>query len=296
MILRYYRPAAVGGQTFANFGDELNRVLLPRVFPNTFDDDPTSIFFGIGSLLGYPKIKDDVLKHKIVFGTGAAMADAGQREPADKRWHFYAVRGPLTMRSYGLDKKLVITDLAVLVARYYHREGAPSFAFGYMPHIAEALNWSGLLAKLCDEIGVRYIDPREEVESIIKAIGSVDCMICEAMHGAIVADSLRVPWIPVYTTPKPHRFKWTDWCASMGLDFSPIWVGNFASLLARIGVRGKPMENLAEMLFKKLLIRAQHSRQYLSSDTCLGDKLAAYDQVIDRFKSDHRKGCFHEVR
>src|SRR3569623_1144475 len=44
----------------------------------------------------------------------------------------------------------------------------------------------------------------------------------EAIHGAIVADTLRVPWIPVACSPEVAPFKWIDWTQSLGLDYRPI--------------------------------------------------------------------------
>jgi succinoglycan biosynthesis protein ExoV len=42
------------------------------------------------------------------------------------------------------------------------------------------------------------------------------------MHGAIVADALGVPWIPVRTGGAGTlEFKWRDWCGSVGLSYRP---------------------------------------------------------------------------
>ena len=45
------------------------------------------------------------------------------------------------------------------------------------------------------------------------------------MHAAIVADSFRVPWIPVICT---HRmdFKWRDWLSPFHLDYEPYMLGD----------------------------------------------------------------------
>jgi succinoglycan biosynthesis protein ExoV len=47
------------------------------------------------------------------------------------------------------------------------------------------------------------------------------------MHGAIIADSVRVPWVPVkFHVHEP--FKWSDWCESVELryqihDLNPVF-------------------------------------------------------------------------
>jgi succinoglycan biosynthesis protein ExoV len=41
------------------------------------------------------------------------------------------------------------------------------------------------------------------------------------MHGAIVADAVRVPWVPVRLYEQVLDFKWRDWCQAVALDYAP---------------------------------------------------------------------------
>nr|WP_228024678.1 polysaccharide pyruvyl transferase family protein [cf. Phormidesmis sp. LEGE 11477] len=85
----------------------------------------------------------------------------------------------------------------------------PHFRHG-SPHLFQAV---------CERAGIHYIDPTGEIEAVVADISQTKVLISEAMHGAIVADTLRVPWIPVRTSPRILPFKWRDWCASMHLPY-----------------------------------------------------------------------------
>src|SRR5262249_35878333 len=60
-----------------------------------------------------------------------------------------------------------------------------------------------------------------------------------ALHGAIAADTLRVPWIPVHDSRNDDTllFKWQDWCLSVGLDHQPHFLApheDFVRELSRV--------------------------------------------------------------
>jgi succinoglycan biosynthesis protein ExoV len=207
MKLQYYR-----GQQ-PNFGDELNTWLWPQLLPGFFDDDTRTLFIGIGSILGAPYDAD---ARKVVFG--ASYVPAYNSIPPNVHggdWDIFFVRGPRTARALGLPEHLGIGDPAVLLRALnvqFQRE--PRY-IGFMPHWESVPrgNWRAA----CALAGIQFIDPTESVERVITDILGCTVLICEAMHGAIVADTLRVPWIPVLPIEHAHRDKWLDWADAMNL-------------------------------------------------------------------------------
>ena len=254
MKLYVWRPAlGADGRPVTNFGDELNRVLWPRLLgDDVFDDDADVLFLGIGSLLGWPKGTDETTR--LVFGTGAMSADAAAREPRTANWHVFGVRGPLTAQAYGFDEALTIADPGILATRI-HTPADLTDGVGYMPHLDQAVRWSTELRATCADLGLRYIDPRDEVDTVMTQIGRLDRLVTEAMHGAIVADALRVPWVPVYSGLRPHRFKWTDWCHSMELEYRPVRVPDLAGWADRRGLRSQSLRRASTALFADRLRR-----------------------------------------
>lgn len=198
-----------------NFGDELGPWLWDRLLPGVFDEDPSELFVGIGTLLNNRLPRAGRV---IVFGSGVGYGD----RPAvpGPSWSIYCLRGPLSAGVLGVPGHLAITDPGALVRRFVPPADRAQAAhrFAYMPHWRFACDdW----ARVCGAIGFGYVDPRQDVDAVIQQIRRTRVLIAEAMHGAIVADALRVPWIPVRSTSAILDFKWRDWCASLGLTYAP---------------------------------------------------------------------------
>jgi len=223
-IFSYQRP-----DQQPNFGDDLNRWLWPKLAPGLFsgffgEGDRTSnqadtVFIGTGTLLNH-KLGRRIApaKKAVIFGTGAGYERPMQSVPS--QWDICCVRGPLSAKQLGLPPEKAITDGGLLIAKVFSPSNQPS-GCSFMPHIHSANDAGDRWETICEMAGMRYIDPRWPIEQVLSAIGNSERLLTEAMHGAIAADALRVPWLPVVTTPRIYRFKWQDWCASMDLFYHP---------------------------------------------------------------------------
>ena len=201
-------------QKVHNFGDALNPFILDKFFPGFFNSNEEEIFLGIGSIL---HMKFPLETRKIVFSTGYAYY--GEMPRIADNYDIFCVRGPLTAKVLGLDSKSGITDGAALLRKMDLPNVDKKFDYSFMPHHASIAfnNWE----EICQKVGYNYIDPEGDIQEILQQILQSKVLIAEAMHGAIVADTLRVPWIPVKLYPTINEFKWRDWTQSLSLEYLP---------------------------------------------------------------------------
>lgn len=196
-----------------NFGDELNTILWPRLLPRFFDSDPAAHFLGIGSVLDQRHRKNGL---KLVAGSGYGGYD---RPPLlDNTWLIHWVRGPRTARLLGLPEALGLGDPAVLLPCVGEGPGPPGTEIGFMPHFESATH--GAWQRAASMEGILLIDPRDEPLAVIAAIRRCRVLLSEALHGVIVADALRVPWVAIEPLAKIHRAKWHDWADTLGLTIA----------------------------------------------------------------------------
>lgn len=197
-----------------NFGDDLNPWLWSKLIPELLDDDPDELFVGIGTLLNH-RIPAGPRKH--VFGSGLGY---GRPPLVDDRWTFHAVRGPMTAQALGLSADRSVCDSAILLRQVETRRGGnPNGPVGFIAtgQTIGFFDW----ASLCKQHDIRFISCHDSVDSVLDSLLSCRVVLCEAMHGAIVCDALRVPWVPVRCTTGVLASKWQDWAASIGLTYEP---------------------------------------------------------------------------
>lgn len=210
-----------------NFGDQLNPLIFDHYLPGYFQNDNGFVLMGIGSILGF---HDKYPGKKVVFSSGydAGLPSTYGVLPEDKSdFDFICVRGPKTAALLGIDPKLAITDGALLLKDIVIKSNERKFKIALMPHAGSEEFYDH--QALCDELGWQYISPRWEVDQVLEMIQQSECLITEAMHGAIVADTLRVPWMAYQGFKTIGQFKWQDWCLSMGMKYQPVYLSPYFS-------------------------------------------------------------------
>ncbi|MGL5009102.1 MAG: polysaccharide pyruvyl transferase family protein [Paracoccaceae bacterium] len=210
MKLTYFR------NTPSNFGDELNAIMWQELLPDGFlDEDEGELFLGIGSIL-WNHLPRAPLKHVMGSGFGGYTAPP---DVHDGSWNVAWVRGPVTAERLKLDPRLAICDSAILLRAVRLPPPAADVGTVFMPHFESAAR--GDWQRACTLAGIGYLDPRDNVGTLLARIRGAKLMITEAMHGAIVADALRVPWIGIVPFFPQHRAKWEDWALSLDIRLRP---------------------------------------------------------------------------
>ena len=303
MKLIFGRDDRIGG----NLGDELNAFIWPSLFKNAYSCNNDGIaFLGIGSILSPDPTYNWWMKEstKIIFGTG--VRPFSQNLCLDDTMHIYFVRGPLSCNYLGLDKSKSITDSAYCLQFTPHFKDIVKVkrtknVIGLIPHFQSLkyVNWD----EICYKLGYVFISPicdGNNIIPILKTIASCDYIISEAMHGAILADIMRIPWARfVFSTYRNEssqvsEFKWMDWMFSLNLKypgFLPIPMTNkINNGIAKIS-RGKIYLNsvfkhsITKIIIKKMV---EWEPSYtLSKDYILNKVNSKLCEQIEKFRKDY---------
>jgi succinoglycan biosynthesis protein ExoV len=212
------------GNVNGNFGDELNgwmwRELYPELFGDGSDGDDGIDFIGIGTIL------DRHLPSRglnVVLGSGTGYAPPPDLRSNPAQWCVYGVRGPLTAQLLDLPREAVLSDPAILLADHPRWRGPRETEAGnviFVPH------WKsirfGQWQAACELAQIEFVDPCGDARTVIDRIANARLVVAESMHAAIIADALRVPWVPVVLSREVAPFKWADWAATVGLEYTPL--------------------------------------------------------------------------
>ena len=286
MNLHYYVSAN------GNFGDDLNLWIWDKLLPNwSLWDDKTTLL-GIGTVLTQSQASLLANERILVIGSGAGKKKVPNILNDTSTWDIRAVRGPRTAQRLGVPPSLAITDPAVLISDLSEfsnndRSDVPLF----IPHH----NTVGLTdwASLCQEVGLSYISPCDESRSVICNIASAPLVIAESLHAAIIADSFRVPWIPLQVSAGFDTEKWLDWAESLNISLNlnsyhqPIKkrilhvLGSFSRHLAN-----DYSSNMYSYL-RSLLTGSLHQTPIMSSTNLLEDKKSLYYDVLSSITNDY---------
>ena len=194
-----------------NFGDDMNLWFWSELFPEHRDLAPGTTLFGIGSVLW----RDNLRAHDsiLVLGSGSGYGTTPEAVPDHVRVAW--VRGPRTGARLKLDPAQVITDPACMVPTFPEfRDIEPTGETILMPHVGTArlaLDWDEIAARA----GASYLSPAGDSKAIIRRLAGAKLVVTESLHGAILADAFRVPWVAMGISPTFNSYKWLDWGDSM---------------------------------------------------------------------------------
>jgi len=200
--LHYHKDA------YGNFGDDLNPWLFARLLPDLITTHATTALVGIGTILNSTLPSGP----KLIVGSGVGY---GAPPAMDASMHVHFVRGPGTAAALGLPPSLAITDPAYLATRFLPARGPGAGGTILLPHHMSSFNadWK----HVAQRAGLRYVDPAAGPLRVIDEIRNARLVITSAMHGAILADAFRVPWVRVAEYGHLNEFKWKDWGDSVGV-------------------------------------------------------------------------------
>jgi len=218
-----------------NFGDDLNRWMWPKIFgDNFFNEDRDIAFLGIGSILisdsNYIE-KAEKSDTKIIFGTG--VRSIKQSFNFDNSWDISFLRGPFSSLIACGKADNFITDSAYFIALLSNYSklvnNKKKHSVSVIPYYQSVnlIDWE----TACEKLGWNLIKPTgKNVDDFIQQISESEYVISEAMHGAIVADVLRVPWkrlkfnAHLFEGEIVSEFKWKDWLYSIDIkNNTPIY-------------------------------------------------------------------------
>ena len=281
-----------------NFGDDINPFLLGRLFAQKIIEDPDICILGIGTIINDVNIKKvRHFKKKVIFSSGVGYGSVS--EHFDHTWDVACVRGPLSAKALSLPEDRAICDGAVLLSDMYEgvrEEERTEIVF--IPHLRSTWLAGKSLQKIAKQLGLSYLEPSAPFEVFINKVRRARLVVTEAMHGAILADSFRVPWKHV-ALHQYHEFKWKDWCLSIGVDFNPnlvplkLWDPVLSCKHDKLLILRMFYRALKVFLVKNTLAKVvSRGESFLSEKNVMDSKKQSLYKVVQSINREYGSGEF----
>lgn len=283
MAIHFHSDFSVVRST-RNFGDDINPALLGRLFHGSIINSDSICLVGIGTILNERHVREiAAYDRKVVFSSGAGSENLDYA--FDDTWHFACVRGPKTAKVLGLPEKAGVCDGAVLLSDFYEpKPAAERKGVILVPHVHTGRVAGRALQEICSDLGLIYLSPAVEAGRFIDTVRSAQLVLAEAMHGAILADCMRTPWLPVRFL-QHNRFKWEDWFASIGLQYRSHLLGPRLWDHREGGVKAwvkEPVQRVKVAMVKRAIRRViQDEEPLLSDEMLLESKKRELREVMD---------------
>jgi succinoglycan biosynthesis protein ExoV len=286
MALHYHRDFGTLHNS-RNFGDDINPWFLPRLFNREIIESDSICLVGIGTIINNHNAASVAhFDRKVVFSSGVGYGDCGT--VVDDTWDFVCVRGPRSAEALGLEPRIGIRDGAILLSNLYPAKPA-SVRDGvvFIPHVNTGWTCGTGLKKICRDLSFTYLSPDAPFETFIETIRSASWVITEAMHGAILADTLRTPWVP-FKFLYHHKFKWQDWFDSIDLPYEckvmqPIFWDKGPAAETPVKAFARDVYRQSKLLLATQSLRRIHRKAapLLSADDVLANRK---QRLIDRVR------------
>jgi len=280
VALHYYKTFEHHGHgrrsRVRNFGDDINPWFLPRLFKAELIESERVCLIGIGTIINRQNAAQVAhFERKVVFSSGVGYGVNGSY---DDSWDFACVRGPRSAETLGLPPEVGICDGAVLLGDLYPpKPRSARDGVVFIPHVRTGAVSGVGLQRICRDLSIGYLTPDVPFETFIETIGSARLVVTEAMHGAIMADALRTPWIPIEIFYH-HRFKWQDWFDSIELPYEhramrPVFWdrGRSGAMSARA---------MARMLYQRLAMKQTRAKRSLRAILAEAEPRLSADSVL----------------
>lgn len=287
MDLMYYKTER------GNFGDDLNTWLWDFLLPNWRSWDSSVILFGVGTLLNEERLGQFRDRSLLIVGSGVGYGQRPIEFPLPASWDIRCVRGPRSAEALGLPAEKGLIDPAVMVTDMEMFHDVPQSDVPiFIPHhnSIQRHDWQAA----CGKAGIRYVSPERDAREVIKEIAAAPLVLTESMHGAILADAFRVPWLPVRINQRFNAAKWQDWAESLGLTVTvqPL-LPSIETLSHRLALpRLRGVQSRLRVLSERPVLvsglrRLLNMPSMLSEDSILQQRKKDFSAVIDRIKRDY---------